>query len=307
MTALSSNLADQLSKTVTLRRTRFIEEDQVTNKFTCDYNCFADLDCHIIRQTSQQISTCLHKQPLLTDKESRMHLLCLTLLFLIKWSAGLQCAINAQWRDKLGNSVSVQARGTPDLDIVNIANDATITITCESFGPVQFQIHVKNSDSNPARTYYNGNKLAMSRAHFVPGRYHCECTMNGQTAVSAELFLAGTYAYRHIPLQNTLSSRAAMTHTHTHLRQCAHIRTYVRTHVTRPHSHSTLAATCMGCHGCTLRYVFTADYSLHLGYAVLITARLAYLDITCYCKSNKGTRNFTSSSPTGCGCVHYIT
>lgn len=123
-----------------------------------------------------------------------MLLLSLTLLFLIKWSAGLQCAINAQWTDKLSNSVSVQARTTPDLDIVNIANDATVTITCESFGPVKFQIHVKNSDSNPARTYYNGNKLVMSGAHFVPGRYRCECTMSDQTAASAELFLAGTHA-----------------------------------------------------------------------------------------------------------------
>lgn len=179
----------------------------------------------------QQISTCLHKQPLQTDKESRMHLLCLTLLFLIKWSAGLQCAINAQWTDKLSNSVSVQARTTPDLDIVNIANDATVTITCESFGPVKFQIHVKNSDSNPARTYYNGNKLAMSGAHFVPGRYRCECKMNGRTAVSAELFLAGTYACRHIPLHNTTLQVVVLQWlTHTLTSPTVHTHTYVRTH-----------------------------------------------------------------------------
>lgn len=121
-----------------------------------------------------------------------MHLLSLMLFLLVKWSTGLQCTINAQWRDKLGNSVSVEASKTPDLDVVNIANNAPVTITCISYGPSE--IHVKNSDSDSARTYYNGNKLMMSGAHFVPGRYRCECRMGAQKASSAEVFLAGTNA-----------------------------------------------------------------------------------------------------------------
>lgn len=126
-----------------------------------------------------------------------MFLLSLTLFLLIKWSTGLQCRINAHWKDTLSNSVSLHASGTPDLDVVNIVDTATVTISCESFGPVSFQIHVKNADSNSARTYYNGNKLVMSGAHFVPGRYTCQCKMHHLTASSEELFLAGAYANAH--------------------------------------------------------------------------------------------------------------
>lgn len=82
----------------------------------------------------------------------------------------------------------------PDMDVVNIANNDPVTITCISHGPVTFQIHVKNSDSDSARTYYNGDKLVMSGAHFVPGRYRCECKMGARKSSSAEVFLAGMNA-----------------------------------------------------------------------------------------------------------------
>ena len=129
-----------------------------------------------------------------------MHLFTIMFLLAVQWSFGqgqLQsCDITASWRDERNHRTVETGMGTPGLDVVNIARNSTVTIKCVPIigNLVKFRIHVRTSESDSTPSYIEGGKLVMSAAHFVAGRYRCECQWAGQKNTSPELFLAGTHS-----------------------------------------------------------------------------------------------------------------
>lgn len=126
-----------------------------------------------------------------------MYLFSVVFLLVLQWCIGqgfpqLPCGIKATWTDGPNDHTPQANMITPGLDIVNITNNPTVTIQCvqPQINQLKFRIYVKTSDS--ALSYVDGGKLVMSGAHFVAGRYSCECQQLGQKTRSAELFLAGT-------------------------------------------------------------------------------------------------------------------